>query len=294
MSASLSGVGATSLGVARARAWESRRPDRLFDDPYAAAFAAAGTDDHTPARTAPATPVTATPATPTAPTAGRARLAFHVIIRTRFYDDYLIAAAEAGCRQVVLLAAGLDTRAYRLPWPGGVRLYELDLPEVLAFKERVLAEQGAVARCERTAVPADLREDWPALLTAAGFDPSARTAWLVEGLLVYLTAEDAARVLTRLTGLSAPGSRLSVERNNAASVIAERDRSGLEEYARLWKGGLGEDTAGRLAAEGWHTETHELTDVAASYGRPAPSASLSGFLTATYAPGDRPQSAFER
>jgi methyltransferase (TIGR00027 family) len=261
-----SGVGGTSLGVARARAWESGRPDRLFDDPYAAAFAAA----------APAT------RRPVSPGSQRARLAFHVIIRTRFYDDYLLAACAAGHRQVVLLAAGLDTRAYRLPWPAGVRLYELDLPEVLTFKNGVLEGQEAVAGCERTALPVDLRSEWPATLAGAGFDPDVPTAWLIEGLLVYLTAEEAALLLTRVGRLSAPGSRLSLERNNAAATIAEGDRTGVEEYAALWKGGLGRDTAGWLDRHGWRTETHELADVAASYGRPVPDASVSGFLTATY------------
>ena len=261
----LSGVGGTSVGVARVRAWETRRPDRLFDDPYAAAFAAA-----------------AGPLPAARPVGSRARLAFHVIIRTRFYDDYLLAACRTGHRQVVLLAAGLDTRAYRLPWPEGVRLYELDLPEVLAFKDRVLDEEGAVARCPRTALPVDLRDDWPARLLAAGFDPERPTAWLVEGLLVYLTADEAARLLTRLGELSASGSRVAFERRGAAAVITRQDRTGIEEYADLWKGGLGADTAGWLADHGWHAENHELATVAAAYGRPLPNGSLSGFLTATY------------
>jgi len=258
--ATLDGVGGTALRVARVRAWESRRPDRLFDDPYAAAFAPTGERRST------------------APGSPRARLAFHVIIRTRFYDDYLLAA---GCRQVVLLAAGLDTRAYRLPWPPGVHVYELDLPEVLTFKAEVLADQDAVARCSLTVLPVDLREEWPTLLTAAGFDPAVPTAWLIEGLLVYLTAAEASLLLTRVGSLSAPGSRVAFERNNAASVIAEGDRSGME-YASLWKGGLDQDAAEWLTDHGWRTETHELTDVAASYGRPVPSNPLSGFLTATY------------
>jgi methyltransferase (TIGR00027 family) len=267
-SAPLSGVGSTSLGVARARAWESSRPDRLFDDPYAAAFTAA------------AAPVT--PRAAVSPGSQRARLAFHVIIRTRFYDDYLLGACASGCRQVVLLAAGLDTRAYRLPWPSGVRLYELDLPEVLTFKEGVLAGQEAVPRCSLTTLPVDLRSEWPDALTATGFDPTAPTAWLIEGLLVYLTASEAALLLTRVGSLSAPGSRVSFERNNAAATIASGDRTGIAEYAALWKGGLGGDTADWLGQHGWRTEVHELTDVAASYGRPVPDASLSGFLTATY------------
>ena len=269
----LSGVGGTALGVARARAWESRRPGGLFDDPYAKAFVAASP---------PATSPSASP--PARPGGSRARLAFHVIIRTRFYDDYLLGACEAGCRQVVLLAAGLDTRAYRLPWPDGVRLYELDLPEVLAFKDKVLTGENAAARCSRTALPVDLREDWPARLVEAGLDPARPTAWLIEGLLVYLTADEAAHLLTRVGDLSAPGSRVSFERNNAARVIAEQDRTGIEEYAELWKGGLGPDTAGLLAGHGWRTEAHDLTTVAAAYDRPLPDPSLSGFLTATYAP----------
>jgi methyltransferase (TIGR00027 family) len=265
-SASLSGVGGTSLGVARARAWESGRPDRLFDDPYAAAFTAA----------APTTRRAVSPGS------SRARLAFHVIIRTRFYDDYLLDACAAGCRQVVLVAAGLDTRAYRLQWPAGVRLYELDLPEVLTFKEAVLSGQDAIPRCSRTALPVDLRSEWPAALTDAGFDPNVPTAWLIEGLMAYLTADEAALLLTRVGALSAPGSRLSLERNNAARTLAEGDRNGIEEYATLWKGGLGADTADWLGDHGWGTETHSLREVAASYGRPAPDDSLSGFLTATY------------
>jgi len=293
MAEPLGGVGGTSLGVARARAWESRKPDRLFDDPYAAAFTAAGTAASTApdpvaggavaggavAGGAVAGGAVAGGRRSTAPGSRRARLAFHVIIRTRFYDDYLLAA---GCRQVVLLAAGLDTRAYRLPWPDGVHVYELDLPEVLSFKENVLAGQNAVARCSRTVLPVDLREDWPARLTSAGFDPAVPTAWLVEGLLVYLTAAEASLLLTRVGELSAPGSRVSFERNNAATVMAEGDRSGIEDYAALWKGGLGQDPAGWLGDHGWRTETHELAEVAAAYGRPVPDGSLSGFLTATY------------
>ncbi|MDN3354631.1 SAM-dependent methyltransferase [Actinomadura sp. DC4] len=255
----LSGVGATSLGVARARARESLRPDRLFDDPYAAAFAVAG--EHR------------------AVTPARARLAFHVIIRTRFYDDYLLAS---GCRQVVLLAAGLDTRTYRLPWAPGVQVYELDLPSVLSYKAGVLAGVDAVPRCSLTTLPVDLRTDWPSALVGAGFSPAVPTAWLIEGLLVYLTAVEASLLLTRVGSLSAPGSRVSFERNNAASAIAAGDRAGIESYAELWKGGLGEDPVAWLSSHGWSPETHALVDVAASYGRTVLDESFSGFLTATY------------
>jgi methyltransferase (TIGR00027 family) len=258
MDVPLTGVGRTALGVARARARESRRPDRLFDDPYAAAFVDAVGE---PAGTS---------------GSGRARLAFHAVIRTRFYDDYLL---TAGCRQVVLLAAGLDTRAFRLRWPGGTRLFELDLPEVLAFKEKVLAEHGAVPRCERVVIGADLRTDWAGRLTGGAFDPAEPTAWLAEGLIVYLTAEEATTLLGAVGRLSAPGSRLAFERGDAPRA---RMGPGAEPYTSLWKDGLGPDAADLLARDGWRPESHDLADVAASYGRPVSSESRSGFLTATY------------
>src|SRR5260370_37820022 len=110
----------------------------------------------------------------------------HAVIRTRFFDDYLSAATAARCRQVVLLAAGLDTRAFRLAWPKDTRVFEVDLPDVLAFKDTVLAARNAVPRCERTAVPADLRVDWTATLAEAGFARVSRPAWLAAGLPLYL------------------------------------------------------------------------------------------------------------
>ena len=155
MTESLSPVSRTAVGVAALRAYESSRPDRLFEDPYAAAFAEAGR--------------AALPRTED----GHARLGAlmypQVVVRTRFFDDYLLGG---GCTQVVLLAAGLDARAFRLAWPPGTRLFELDLPEVLAFKDDVLAAHGATPACERVVVPADLREDWATALREAGFDPA--------------------------------------------------------------------------------------------------------------------------
>ena len=219
----------------------------------------------------------------------RAALAFHVAVRTRFFDDDLATAAAAG-RQVVLLAAGLDSRAFRLPWPDGVRLFELDLPAVLAFKDRVLTTQGVAARCERTAVGVDLRTDWSQQLTAAGFTATAPTAWLAEGLLVYLSAAEAARVLTAVTDLSAPGSQLALERGGStASLRAEatavsttaRTTAAAGSVTELWQGGLGSDTPAWLARNGWHVRTHEVGPVAASYGRAAPASARSGFITAT-------------
>ena len=269
-------LGRTALGVALVRSQESLRPDRLFDDPYAEAFlaevpgvfeveqraAAAGSEDIA---------------------CWGAAFWSHAVIRTRFFDDYLLAATEGGVRQVVLLAAGLDTRAFRLAWPAGVRLYELDLPEVLAFKDRVLTERWAVARCERTAIGVDLREDWAAPLRRAGLATSEPTAWLAEGLLIYLTAGEAAALLTQVGALSADGSRLAFEVENLGTDsmrVQARQTPTMQQYARLWKGGL-PDAPRWLAEHGWRSQVRDRAAVAAGYGRVQSEASAGGFVVAT-------------
>jgi methyltransferase (TIGR00027 family) len=232
----------------------------LFDDPYAAAFVAAYGDDSLPSE----------------PTPQRRALAFHVIIRTRYFDDYLTDATAAGCTQVVLLAAGLDTRAFRLDWPDGTRLYEVDLPDLLEVKERVLADVGAASRCDRMVVPADLTTDWLRALTASGFDAAVPTAWLVEGLLVYLTPDDAARLLTTVSGASAPGSRIAFERGSGWAALRAEDPEGV---AGLWQGGSG-DPVGQLTEQGWDAAVDDLADVAGGYGRAPSRPTGSGFVRA--------------
>jgi methyltransferase (TIGR00027 family) len=272
----LPGVSRTALGVARVRARESARDDRLFDDPLAALFVAAagvpGADEGAAAG------------------AGNplgAALAFQIVVRTRFFDDQLRDACRNGCRQVVLIAAGLDGRAFRLDWPDGVRLFEVDLPEVLAFKDAVLAEHGVAPRCARHAVAADLRGDWPATLAAAGFDAGRPTAWLSEGLLIYLGAADAAAVLAAVEAQSAPGSRLALESGGGHAWLRGQAEAtpGAGHLASLWQGGLGEDVAEWLRARGWETRTHPLAALAAGYGRPARTTTQSGLVTATWQPG---------
>lgn len=261
-----SGVGLTALAVARVRARESTRPDRLFDDPFAAAFVAAAPDAYPEARR------------PTAEqrTVGAA-FATHAILRTRYYDEYLLAACATGIRQVVLLAAGLDTRAYRLPWPDGVRLSEVDLPEMLAFKENVLA--GNAPRCLRTTVAADLRDDW----TIPTLDPALPTAWLVEGLLIYLDHDTAERLLTTVTNLSAPGSQIALEHGTgspSALVTRARTDGAMARYTPLWRGGLRVDTADWLRDHGWRPTVHRLAELATRYGRPLSGDTSSGLLNA--------------
>jgi methyltransferase (TIGR00027 family) len=266
------GVGRTAIGMARVRADESRRPDRLFDDPYAEAFVAAA-PGALPEERAASGELAAWGVT----------ISVQGVLRTRFFDDYLLAACQAGCRQVVLLAAGLDTRAFRLAWPPGVRLFELDLPEVLAFKQRVLAREGAVPRCERSVLAVDLRGDWPAELTRAGFEPAESTAWLAEGLLIYLSAVEAARLLAAVGELSAPGSQLALEhRTTADTRLLDQARAipALAEVTLLWKGGLGEDARDWLARHGWRAQSHDRAALAAAYGRPLTGPSVGGFLTA--------------
>ena len=116
-------------------------------------------------------------------------------VQTRFFDDFFSSAGEAGIRQAVIVAAGLDSRAYRLEWPDGTTVFEVDLPKVLEFKARVLGERGATPKARRIEVAADLRTDWPTPLKAAGFDPHGASAWSVEGILPYLTDDAQRRAL---------------------------------------------------------------------------------------------------
>lgn len=249
----LSGVAKTALGVAYVRAWESSQVDRLFADPYALAF------------------VTAQHRAAGSP--GVSALAAHVVLRTRFFDDYLL---ESSCDQVVLVAAGLDTRAYRLSWPTGARVFELDQAEVLNFKQAVLDREKAMPNCERRPVPVDLRLDWASTLRQAGFDPTRRTAWLVEGLLIYLTRDEAARVLTTVGELSAPDSRLSFEDSGPLSASVSH------EYAAMFKGGLGGEAMSWLKENGWEAQSFDRASVAAQYERDYPGASGGGFITARF------------
>jgi methyltransferase (TIGR00027 family) len=270
----LSGVSRTALGVARVRAAESLRADRLFDDPYASAFVAAYPRD-------------AEPADPQAGGGGepsREQLRFHIVMRTRFFDEYLLVACARGCAQVVLLAAGLDARAFRLDWPAGTRLFEVDLPPMVAFKRGVLDAQHAAPRCDRIVVEADLREDWRTAILDAGFDPAQRTAWLVEGLLIYLDEAEAAHVLGTVTSLSALGSEIAMERGRSRASDDD-DNAGRTRRGRLagmWKGGLGEGLVPWLDAHGWQARVHDLAEVAAAFGRPVVGETRSGFVTARY------------
>jgi methyltransferase (TIGR00027 family) len=270
----LSGVGETAIGAAMMRAHESARTDRLFDDPYAVAFVSAVPDAF------------AEGPDPGDPEIAALADAFrtHIAIRTRFYDDYLRTACTHGCQQVVVLAAGLDARAFRLDWPDDVRLFELDLPEVLSFKDTVLAELHATPRCTRITVSIDLREEWPIALTDAGFDANLPSAWTAEGLLAYLSDDEAVRLLTYVSELSSPNSHLALETSRIAddaTLSHARELPALDQIATMWRGGLQQGAADWLEQHGWQVERRYRASLSASYGRPAPDASTGGFLTAT-------------
>lgn len=274
----LVGVGKTALGMAMVRAHETRQVDRLFDDPLAETFLAAAPQAFPEQR-----PVRDTDQGAPGPATLGTTFFVHGALRTRFYDDYLRTAATNGCRQVVLLAAGLDTRGFRLDWPPETRLFELDLPEVMTFKTTVLAKDAAAPRCDRTVVPTDLREDWISALTRSGFDPGLSTAWLAEGLLIYLSADEVGRLFNSISDLSAPGSQLSFEHSDATPTALQTDAQtapSMTPYAQMWKGGLGQHTTGWLHRHGWTTHIHDIAEVARGYGRELPATSTGGFVIA--------------
>ncbi|MGB6765639.1 SAM-dependent methyltransferase [Mycobacterium sp.] len=219
-------VGATATMVAAQRALASAAG--LIDDPFAAPLVrAVGIDVYTRLVNG---EIPVTDDTEFDP----ARMARGMAVRTRFYDQFFVDATRSGIRQAVIVAAGLDVRAYRLPWPQGTVVYEVDLPNVIDFKTSTLSKQGAAPTAERRTVAVDLRDDWPAALEAAGFDPQAPSAWSAEGLLVYLPPEAQDALFDNITALSAPGSQLASEFVPDTTVFTDpRWRSHHERMSEL-------------------------------------------------------------
>ncbi|MBO1416414.1 SAM-dependent methyltransferase, partial [Streptomyces sp. FH025] len=202
--------------------------------------------------------------------ARRRRLAvsLSIVIRTRFLDDLLRQACASGIRQVVLLGAGMDSRAFRLDWPQGTRLFEVDTAAPLDFKASVLHQERAVTRCERITVAADLREDWPAALTAAGHDPAAPTVWIAEGLLIYLPEDAVELLLARIGARSAPGSRMGLTLGPRGVIERFGADAAPGSAASLWVSETPDDPVEWLAGHGWEATSHTLRERAAAYGRP--------------------------
>ncbi len=265
-------VGSTALFVAAARALEARKPDPLAVDPYAETFCRAvggdwaglldGSNPEHELLTA---------------DFGAAFVNFQGA-RTRYFDDYFRRAADAGVRQVVLLAAGLDTRAYRLSWPDDTVIFELDQPQVLAFKSYVLSQRGVRSKATRHEVAVDLREDWPAALIGAGFDPARPSAWIAEGLLIYLPAAAQEQLFTGIDSLAAAGSHVAIEdgapmpaAEYAAAVQVEREAGDARRvFHRLVyneRCAPADDWFGR---HGWSASATPLVDYLAELDRPVP------------------------
>jgi methyltransferase (TIGR00027 family) len=200
-----SSVGATATMVAASRALASQGSDALLDDPLADPLV----------RAVGLTPfvrlIDGEVSLDDDPLLNRKTRTEQIAVRTRFFDDFFAGATDAGVRQAVILASGLDTRAYRLRWPPGTVVYEIDQPRVIDFKTETLANLGTAPTAERRAIGIDLRGDWPAALREGGFDVDQPTAWSAEGLLPYLPPEAQDRLFDNITALSAPGSQLATE-----------------------------------------------------------------------------------
>ncbi|KUI48279.1 SAM-dependent methyltransferase [Mycobacterium sp. GA-1199] len=204
------------------------------------------------------------------------RAAEGMAVRTRHFDRLFTDAAAAGVRQAVILAAGLDVRAYRLGWPTGTTVFELDQPEVIAFKSDTLAALGAEPTAERRVVAIDLRDDWPKALRNNGFDPGQPTAWIAEGLLIYLPPAAQDLLFDRIDDLSAPGSRVATEHIPDVSMFSdERSREIAEklqaygqsiEMGELIYHGERNDVVGYLTDRGWDVTTQKMPDAYAANG----------------------------
>ena len=267
-------VGATALGVAAARAVETAGRDPLIHDDFAQTLVSS------------AGPAWARLADPElawldgdehGQRAHRLGIDYQAV-RTHFFDEYFDNAVSAGIRQVVILAAGLDSRAYRLNWPPGTAVHEIDQPKVLDYKTGILERHGAVPTASRRPVPVDLRDDWPAALTAAGFDRTQPTAWLAEGLLPHLPSDAQDRLFEMFTALSAPGSQVAIEvfgmnsRSNSQRWLRMRERLGLDVnvQALTYHEPDRTDAIQWLTDHGWQVNAVNNRDEMARLGRPVP------------------------
>jgi methyltransferase (TIGR00027 family) len=204
-------------------------------------------------------------------------------VRTRFFDSFFLDATQAGIRQAVILASGLDARAYRLEWPAGMTVFEVDQPQVIAFKTTTLADLGAEPTADRRAVAVDLRNDWPAALIEAGFDKSQPTAWIAEGLLGYLPPEAQDRLLDNISALSADGSRLATEAiPDMSDVDHDQAREMMRKATEKWRAhgfdlefselgyeGDRNDVAVYMDTLGWRSTGRPMSKLLADNGLPA-------------------------
>jgi methyltransferase (TIGR00027 family) len=231
-----SSVGVTATMVAASRAVASKSEDPLINDPFAEPLVrAVGVDVLVRLAAGELTPADFD-TDGDSRSAGMQRMTDNMAVRTKFYDEFFLDATQAGIRQAVILASGLDCRAYRLAWPTGTTVYEIDQPQVIEFKSRALTEMGAQPTARRRTVAIDLRDDWPTALRAAGFDPDQPTAWSAEGLLGYLPAKAQDRLLDTVTALSAPSSRIATESlPRRDDALRERLKEHLRTSSERWR-----------------------------------------------------------
>jgi methyltransferase (TIGR00027 family) len=193
-----------------------------------------------------------------------------MVIRTRFFDDFLgDTCREQAIRQVVLMAAGLDTRAFRLNWPDGTQLFELDQADVLTYKEHILGSAGARPACQRHSIQADLTDPWQEGLIRAGFAPQQPSIWLLEGFLFYLPNAGVAHILDEVSGLAVAGSWIGCDVINSTMLTSSWTRPWVDMQAKMgapWTGTT-DDPVGFLAARGWTASLTQAGAPDANYGR---------------------------
>ena len=247
---SINTLGSTARWTAAARAVESARADYLFNDPWAAGLA--GADGLAWVSNRP--PDSLVP----------------MILRIRFFDDFLQRITqESALSQVVLMAAGLDTRAYRLAWPAGTVIFELDQPAVLHDKEQILRYAGALTGCARHPIEVDLTGLWKEPLINAGFNPAEPSVWLMEGFLFYIPTESISKLLDEVNNLSAAGSWLGFDIINRITLTSPFTRQWIGMQANSgapWIGWL-DDPAGFLSSRGWKTTLSQAGAPDANHGR---------------------------
>jgi methyltransferase (TIGR00027 family) len=276
-----SSVGATATMVAAQRVLADR--EGLIDDPYAEPLVrAVGLDFFTRALDGEIELGDVDPAF------SLERAAQGMAVRTRHFDRLFTDAADAGVRQAVILAAGLDARANRLPWPDGTTVFEVDQPEVIDFKTRTLADLGAQAKADRRTVAIDLRDDWPKALLDNGFDPSAPTGWIAEGLLIYLPADAQDLLFDRIDELSAPGSRVATEHIPDVSMFfderAKEITDRLKQYGHDFEMGdliyheKRNDVIEYLTERGWGVSARKMADAYTDNGFEFPEDGAIGFF----------------
>ncbi len=277
-----SSVGATATMVAAQRALANR--EGLIDDPFAEPLVrAVGLDFFIRALDG------EIELEDVDPEFNMRRAAEGMAVRTRWFDNLFEDAAAAGVRQAVILAAGLDARGYRLDWPHGTTVYELDQPEVISFKTKTLTDLAAKPKADRRTIAIDLRNDWPKELLNNGFDPSQPAAWIAEGLLIYLPSEAQDLLFDRINELSAPGSRVATEHipdismfsDERSQQIAER----LKKYGHdiemkdLIYHGERSHVIDYLTAHGWDVTAQTMREAYAANGFEFPENETLGFFS---------------